>query len=89
MLGCFVDRQSPPVKRAPQHPNVIKTQFFLYTRSERENPEVIKYGDNFESIKRSKFNVSNPFKIIVHGYKGSGNDVGAIRGANALLEVVS
>lgn len=88
LVGCFAD---PPqylsLKRPPQHPNEIKTRFLLYTREERKNPEVINYGDNSQSIEKSRYNATKGLKIVIHGYKGSGTDLGAIKGGLLLLDM--
>lgn len=67
---------------------MIQTRFFLYTREERQNPEALQYGDGSRSIVRSQFNVTKSLRVLIHGYKGSGNDVGAILAANLLLDIV-
>ncbi|KAI4478386.1 hypothetical protein M0804_012040 [Polistes exclamans] len=89
LVGCFAD---PPAahlsfKRPPEHPNVIKTKFLLYTRSNRENPKIVTYADQSESLLESRLNVSKQLKVIIHGFKGSGNDNSLIRGINALLDL--
>ncbi|XP_076237419.1 pancreatic triacylglycerol lipase [Calliopsis andreniformis] len=88
LVGCFAD---PPahltIKRPPEHPNVIQTRFLLYTRLNRDSPNNLQYGDNMGSIVKSKFDAGKPLKIIIHGYKGSGSDVGAILLMQALLDV--
>ncbi|XP_071555190.1 pancreatic lipase-related protein 2 [Temnothorax nylanderi] len=88
LLGCFAD--PPPhlsIKRPPEHPSLIQTRFFLYTRADRQNPEPLQYGDNSKSIVHSRFNVSKPLSVLIHGFKGSGSDVGAILGINFLLDI--
>ncbi|XP_034185024.1 pancreatic triacylglycerol lipase isoform X2 [Osmia lignaria lignaria] len=88
LVGCFAD--PPPrltLKRPPEHPNVIQTRFLLYTRTRRESPDSLQYGDDFTSILHSRFNTSKPLKVIIHGYKGSGSDVGAILLVQALLNL--
>ncbi|XP_015430886.1 PREDICTED: pancreatic triacylglycerol lipase-like [Dufourea novaeangliae] len=88
LVGCFVD--PPPhltLKRPPQHPNVIQTRFLLYTRAKRDSPDGLQYGDDFRSISKSKFDAKKPLKVIIHGYKGSGSDVGSILLVQALLDM--
>lgn len=88
-MGCFAD--PPPhlsIKRPPEHPSVIQTKFFFYTRTNRGNPELLQYGDKMWSIEHSRFNSSMHLKVLVHGFKGSGNDVGVLYGANLLLDMV-
>ncbi|XP_011865581.1 PREDICTED: pancreatic triacylglycerol lipase-like [Vollenhovia emeryi] len=88
LLGCFADPpQHLSIKRPPEHPSVIQTRFLLYTRADRRNPEPLQYGDNQKSIAHSRFNVSKPLRVLIHGFKGSGSDVGAIHGINFLLDI--
>lgn len=89
-VGCFAD--FPPhlsFRRPPQHPNVIQTRFLLYTRANKDVPDVIVYGDNLRSLNESRFNASKPLNVICHGYKGSGTDTGAILGAHTWLDLAS
>ena len=60
----------------------------LYTREERENPDILYYGNNSHSIETSRFNASNGLKVVIHGFKGSGTDLGAKNGALKLLDLV-
>ncbi|XP_012536398.1 pancreatic lipase-related protein 2 [Monomorium pharaonis] len=87
LLGCFAD---PPahlsIKRPPEHPSIIQTRFFLYTRADRQNPEPLQYGDDLKSIIHSRLNVSAPLRVLIHGFKGSGSDVGVTLGINFLLD---
>ncbi|XP_076757152.1 pancreatic triacylglycerol lipase isoform X1 [Xylocopa sonorina] len=88
LVGCFAD--PPPhilLRRPPEHPNVIQTRFFLYTRPWRESPDSLQYGDDFKSILQSRFDSTKSLKVIVHGYKGSGSDVGAVSLAQAFLDL--
>lgn len=89
LLGCFADpQQHLSIKRAPEHPSIIQTRFFLYTRADRQKPEPLQYGDDLKSIIHSRFNVSKPLRVLIHGFKGSGSDVGAKLGINFLLDIV-
>ncbi|KYQ55339.1 Pancreatic triacylglycerol lipase [Trachymyrmex zeteki] len=88
LLGCFADpQQHLSIKRAPEHPSIIQTRFFLYTRADRQKPEPLQYGDDLKSIIHSRFNVSKPLRVLIHGFKGSGSDVGAKLGINFLLDI--
>lgn len=89
LLGCFTDRQPLALKRPPQDPSVIKTQFHLYTREKQKEPDVLNYGDKLQSMNQSQFNGTKKLKVIIHGYKGSGNNEGAIAGVQAFLDLVS
>ncbi|KAK2582798.1 hypothetical protein KPH14_005058 [Odynerus spinipes] len=87
-IGCFGNPQSHiPSKRPPEHPDVIQTKFYLYTRANRKTPDIIQYADQSESLLHSGFNISNELKVVVHGFKGSGSDYGLIRGINAFLDL--
>ncbi|XP_043288388.1 pancreatic lipase-related protein 2-like isoform X2 [Venturia canescens] len=86
LLGCFSD-PALPLKRPPEHPSVIQTRFLLYTRERIDAPEVVAYGDATESMRSSHFNATRKLKVIIHGFKGSGSDPGAIFGAKSLLEL--
>ncbi|XP_054009605.1 pancreatic triacylglycerol lipase-like [Hylaeus anthracinus] len=88
LVGCFAD--PPPrltLKRPPQHPSEIQTRFFLYTREKRESPETLQYDENFKSNLQSRFNAKKPLKVSIHGYKGSGSDVGSLLLVRALLDL--
>ncbi|CAL1682156.1 unnamed protein product [Lasius platythorax] len=88
LVGCFADPpQHLSIKRPPEHPSVIQTRFFLYTRVDRQNPEPLQYGDDLRSIVHSRFNITKHLKVLIHGYKGSGSDIGAILGVNLLLDI--
>ncbi|XP_033337970.2 pancreatic triacylglycerol lipase [Megalopta genalis] len=88
LVGCF---SNPPthltLKRAPQHPSIIQTRFLLYTRAKQDLPDSIQYGDDFKSILQSKFDAKKSLNVIIHGYKGSGSDVGAILLVKGLLDM--
>lgn len=69
---------------------MIGTKFYLFRRNINfSSPEVLHYGDDGESLKKSKFNVSQPLKLIIHGYMSKWNEKGALMGANAYLKIVS
>ena len=54
----------------PSPPEEIGTVFYLYTRSNNEQAQMLDYL-NVTSITSSNFNVSNPTKIIIHGFGSS------------------
>ncbi|OAD58578.1 Pancreatic triacylglycerol lipase [Eufriesea mexicana] len=86
-VGCFADPLPHlTLKRPPEHPNVIQTRFFLYTRSSRDSGS-LRYDDDFKSVLQSQFDSVKPLKVIIHGYKGSGSDVGAILLVQAFLDL--
>lgn len=76
------------MKRPPEHPKVIQTRFLLYTRSTRESPKNLHYDDDSTSTLQPEFNSTKSLKVIIHGYKGSGSDVGAILLVQAFLDIV-
>ncbi|XP_076632121.1 pancreatic triacylglycerol lipase [Colletes latitarsis] len=87
-VGCFAD--PPPyltLKRPPEHPSVIQTRFLLYTSDKRESPENLRYDEDFKTILQSQFDAKKPLKIVIHGYKGSGSDVGSILLVQGLLDL--
>ncbi|EFN84677.1 Pancreatic triacylglycerol lipase [Harpegnathos saltator] len=87
-VGCFAAPQSHlPMKRPPEHPNVIQTKFFLYTHADQQDSQLLEYGDDMQSIKHSHFNTSKPFKVLIHGYKGSGSDLSVKIGVNLLFNL--
>ncbi|XP_012256057.2 pancreatic lipase-related protein 2-like isoform X2 [Athalia rosae] len=87
-VGCFAD---PPaqlsLKRPPEHPDKINTQFLLYTRENPQVPKFLVYGDGLQSISKSTYNATRNTKAFIHGFRGSGNDVGLTLGAKSILEV--
>ncbi|CAK9817776.1 Pancreatic triacylglycerol lipase [Anthophora plagiata] len=88
LVGCFADPLGNlAFQKPPEHPSVIQTRFLLYTRSNREAPESLHYGDDFKSIHQSRFNSARHLKVVIHGYKGSGSDVGAMRLVQSLLDL--
>ena len=54
----------------PSPPEEIGTVFYLYTRKNNEQAQMLDYL-NVTSITTSHFNVSNPTKIIIHGFGSS------------------
>lgn len=88
-VGCFADPPSRlTLKKSPEHPDVIQTRFLLYTRSKREFPKNLRYDDDSKSILQSQFDSVKSLKVVIHGYKGSGSDIGAILMVQALLDLV-
>lgn len=55
---------------------------------DRQNPEALQYGDDLRSIVHSRFNVTKHLKVFIHGYKGSGNDIGVTLAVNLFLDIV-
>lgn len=92
MVGCFPmpRTQISPLKKPPQPPETVDTKFLLLTRASlsTNSSHLLKYGDNQKSLIDADFNYSLPTKLIVHGFKGSGQDRGALDISTALLELV-
>nr|CAD7396776.1 unnamed protein product [Timema poppensis] len=87
MVGCFTtQRKHSPLKKTPESPEIVDTKFWLYTPSNITSPQLIQYGDRLYSLEKSDFQYNLPVKVLIHGFKGSGKDKGAIRGAHAFLD---
>ncbi|XP_072938240.1 pancreatic lipase-related protein 2-like [Epargyreus clarus] len=54
--------------------NGANNQYWLFTRSNPRNPQIITYG-NANSVRNSNYSERKPLKVIVHGWAGSGNSV--------------
>ncbi len=96
MVGCFMipRAQIPSLMKPPQSPETVDTKFLLLTRRSLTNGTVesvewLLYGDNQKSLSNSTFDHLSSTKIIIHGFKGSGQDKGALDIAAAFLKLVS
>ncbi|XP_029642949.1 inactive pancreatic lipase-related protein 1-like [Octopus sinensis] len=75
-LGCFsnggefttIER---PITFLPNTPQLIGTQFFLYTRKNPYNASILVTHDE-EGLAESNFNGKRPTKFIIHGFQSSG-----------------
>jgi hypothetical protein len=76
----------------------VGTTFLLFTRKNGsiinhaetlnvEDAQIITSGSK-QSLLESDFDLRRPVKIIIHGYKGSGKDKGALAGVDAFLNLV-
>jgi hypothetical protein len=76
----------------------VGTTFLLFTR---KNGNVINHAETLniedaqiiisgskQSLLESDFDLRRPVKIIIHGFRGSGKDKGALAGVDALLNLV-
>jgi ABC-type uncharacterized transport system fused permease/ATPase subunit len=76
----------------------VGTTFLLFTR---KNGSIINHAEKLnivdaqiitsgskQSLKESDFDLRRPVKIIIHGFKGSGKDQGALAGVDAFLNLV-
>ncbi|KAG7212631.1 hypothetical protein KM043_012917 [Ampulex compressa] len=87
-VGCFSD--PPPhlsLKRRPESPSVIQTKFMLYTRNNRQTPEMLVYSDDSYSLRKSHFNATRALKVVIHGFKGSGSDPGVFQIVKSFLDL--
>ena len=93
MVGCFPmpRTQISPLKKPPQPPETVDTKFILITRSSlaTNSSFMLKYGDNQKSLILANFDNTLPTKMIIHGFKGSGQDRGAQDIASAFLDLVT
>ena len=66
----------------------INTQILLYTRRNRKIPDVISYSNISGTLPLTKFNISAPLKVIIHGFGSSCQRVWPSEMRLALLTVV-
>lgn len=69
--GCF-SKASPfdnVFVKLPQEPSSVGTTFKLFTRSNRNNAQLVD-DSNEEKLQRSSFDISKRTIVIVHGWKG-------------------
>jgi hypothetical protein len=98
-VGCFtVPRKISPLKKSPESPESVGTTFLLFTR---KNGNIINHAETLniddaqiiasgsqQSMLESDFDIRRPVKMIIHGFRGSGKDRGALSGVDALLNLV-
>jgi hypothetical protein len=99
-VGCFtVPRKISPLKKFPESPETVGTTFLLFTRQNGtiinhaatlsiDDVQIISSGEGQQSILFSNFDTQRPVKIIIHGFRGSGKDRGALSGVDAFLNLV-
>jgi hypothetical protein len=99
-VGCFtVSRKISPLKKFPESPESVGTTFLLFTHKNgtitnhattlnTDDAQIIFSGEGQQSILDSDFDLQLPVKIIIHGFKGSGKDRGALLGVDAFLRMV-
>ncbi|XP_049806275.1 probable phospholipase A1 magnifin isoform X2 [Schistocerca nitens] len=86
-VGCFaMPKKHSAFMKVPESPESVDTKFWLFTRTNTTAQEVIDYGNG--SLQSTNFNHSKPLKVLIHGYKGSGRDKGALAGVAALIKKV-
>lgn len=89
ILGCFRDEGVfDYLDMVPAPPEEIGTRFMVYTR--HGDVEIYDW-DNYTMIggRGSRFNASNPSKIIIHGFGSTCNRMWASEMRQALMAVVS
>jgi hypothetical protein len=72
----------------PSPPEEIGTVFYLYTRRNKELPQVLAYN-NITTVSQSHFNATSPTKVIIHGFGSSCDKIWAREMRLSFLLVVS
>lgn len=72
VVGCFLD-DGPfdYLDMLPSNPEEVNTQMLLYTRRNREVPDILSYSNISGTLTNSNFNVSAELKFIIHGFGSS------------------
>lgn len=97
-VGCFTaPRKISPLKKSPESPESVGTTFLLFTRKSgiinheetlnTDHAQIIASGSQ-QTILESDFDLRRPVKLIIHGFRGSGRDKGALSGVDAFLNQV-
>ncbi|XP_075970557.1 pancreatic lipase-related protein 2-like [Anticarsia gemmatalis] len=68
----LVDLQEPVEQKLLETRNGANNQYWLYTRQNPHNPQVIVHN-NANTIWNSNYNGNLPLKVIVHGWNNNGN----------------
>ncbi|KAI4494491.1 hypothetical protein M0802_008812 [Mischocyttarus mexicanus] len=66
--------------------NLSSVKFLLYTRQNPTNGYVLKYAD-LENLYESNWNISNPTRIVTHGWRGDSNSNSCVEIRDAFLKV--
>ncbi|CAB4054737.1 PNLIP [Lepeophtheirus salmonis] len=69
-FGCFIGMNIFGIDEFPVSPDEIDLQIKLYTRQNRDKPNIFMYND-ISNLNISNFNESRNTKMIVHGFGGS------------------
>ncbi|XP_077309952.1 pancreatic lipase-related protein 2-like [Lithobates pipiens] len=91
-LGCFTDDPpysgtlARPIRRLPWAPEVINTQFLLFTKKNPDQYQVIS-ALNVSSITGTNFKPSRKSTFVIHGFKSTGNTTWLVKMCQTLLEV--
>ncbi|XP_076318045.1 pancreatic lipase-related protein 2-like [Tachypleus tridentatus] len=67
-LGCFNKNGTfKHLRILPESPSSIQTRFYLYTRSNGDEPQMLDYIDE-STVLTSSLNQESPIKIVIHGF---------------------
>ena len=66
--GCF-EYFPPETRKFPQEPSKVGTKFHLFTRLDRETPQIID-DEDASKLRASNFTISRRTIFVVHGYLG-------------------
>ncbi|XP_063549198.1 pancreatic triacylglycerol lipase-like [Cydia strobilella] len=82
----LVDLQEPANQAFLRNRNGANNQYWLYTRLNPTDPQVIVHGDA-DTISSSNYVASSPLMVLVHGWNGDGNSTMNPTITDALLAV--
>ena len=85
--GCF-SKASPfdnRLVKLPQDPSSVGTTFKLFTRSNRNNAQLVD-DSNKEKLQRSSFDISKRTIVVVHGWKGKRMGAFILRGKGSYYQ---
>lgn len=89
-VGCFQKSSVRlPLQKLPESPAVLDTKFYLFRRDIKfSNPEILYYDDAGKSLEISRFNYSQPIKLIIHGFLSKWRERGALIATHTYLKMV-
>lgn len=90
IVGCFeLPHSNSPLQKTPEDPKVLQTKFYLFRRNINfSEPEIVYHNDNWLSLNNSKYNYTEPLKVVVHGYLSNWNEKGNLLTADAYRKLV-
>ncbi|KAI4462097.1 lipase [Holotrichia oblita] len=88
-VGCFeLGNPRSPLQKLPENPASLDTKFYLFRRNIKfSEPEILYYNDNGISLRQSKFNYSQPLKVIIHGFMGAWTNINALNASHTYLKI--
>ncbi|GJQ76039.1 hypothetical protein Trydic_g18090 [Trypoxylus dichotomus] len=88
-VGCFeLSNPRSPLQRLPDNPQNLDTKFYLFRRDLKfSQPDILLYNDNGLSLTTSKFNSSQPVKVLIHGFMGAWNNVNTLNASHLYLKI--